>query len=170
MNAQLEKQLLTKHKLIFKAPVSIDCGDGWYTLIDTLCAGITYKAVVAQYKLERSTKLLEADPFSQFWKRSIETTTKDLETAIAELPIVAQVKEKFGELRFYVDNSNKLVDDLIWFAEMLSGRTCEECGSTTDVVTYRIGWHRSLCIPHADDCYDREGGQYRQELKIGIPT
>lgn len=169
MNQHLEQQLHTKHKLIFKTPVSIDCDDGWYTLIDTLCVGITRRAVIADDRLKRAIAQSEADPFSQFWKRSIESNTSELEMAIADLPIVAQVKEKFGELRFYVDNGNELVDSLVWFAEILSGRTCEQCGSTTDVLTYRVGWHKSLCIPHANDRYGREAEQYRLALNVGNP-
>jgi hypothetical protein len=46
---------------------------------------------------------------------------------------VLQVKQKFGELRFYVANSNKTIDELIDKAERLSVQTCEFCGSNQSV-------------------------------------
>ena len=40
---------------------------------------------------------------------------------------VVQVKEKFGSLRFYADNTTELEDTLIDFAEALSIKTCVGC-------------------------------------------
>lgn len=61
---------------------------------------------------------------------------------------VVQVKEKFGTLRFYVDNSNKEIDDLIHEAEMKSSSICEYCGSTEKIETRADKgkyWIRTLC-------------------------
>ena len=41
---------------------------------------------------------------------------------------VVQVKEKFGSLRFYADNTTELEDTLIDFAEAISIKTCVGCG------------------------------------------
>lgn len=41
---------------------------------------------------------------------------------------VVQVKEKFGSLRFYADNTTDEEDKLIDFAEALSIKTCVGCG------------------------------------------
>src|SRR5277367_3617088 len=38
---------------------------------------------------------------------------------------VAQVKEKFGSLRFYVDYAGDEIDDMIHEAEKKSSKTCE---------------------------------------------
>jgi hypothetical protein len=46
-----------------------------------------------------------------------------------ELPIVIQVKEKFGGLRFYVQNASEEIRDLISMAEQSSYGICEICGS-----------------------------------------
>lgn len=61
---------------------------------------------------------------------------------------LTQVKEKFGELRFYADNLTedmwKLVDD----AEFKSRRTCEDCGVYDTKLIRRAadkGWIRALC-------------------------
>jgi hypothetical protein len=42
--------------------------------------------------------------------------------------VVAQVKEKFGGLRFYYDGGDEYVDGLVSMAEMWAERTCEVCG------------------------------------------
>jgi len=57
---------------------------------------------------------------------------------------VCQVKEKYGELRFYINGASDEVHDLISKYEDLSHETCEECGST-DSVTQTKGWISSLC-------------------------
>jgi hypothetical protein len=46
-----------------------------------------------------------------------------------ELPIVIQVKEKFGGLRFYVQNASEEIYDLISKAEQSSYGICEICGA-----------------------------------------
>lgn len=43
---------------------------------------------------------------------------------------VAQVKEKFGTLRFYMTETTESMREAIEIAEMLSGKTCEECGES----------------------------------------
>ena len=60
---------------------------------------------------------------------------------------VAQVKEKFGGLRFYVDNADDYVRGAIEMAEMMSLRTCEVCGNRGRKHTG--GWIRTLCEEHA---------------------
>ena len=60
--------------------------------------------------------------------------------------VVSQVKEKFGELRFYADNTDKVVDGMIWLAEHMSGKTCETCGNRGEM---RGGpWLVTLCDEH----------------------
>jgi hypothetical protein len=59
----------------------------------------------------------------------------------------AQIKEKFGTLRVYVDGGNKEIWDIIDQAERQSGLTCEECGTTEGNITTKGGWIRTLCDP-----------------------
>jgi hypothetical protein len=66
---------------------------------------------------------------------------------------VSQVKEKFGTLRFYSPGN----DRIFWFiamAEVLSGKTCEECGKYGR--TYTNGWHSTLCEEHVKERYGPE--------------
>ncbi len=105
-------------------------GDGWYDILHAACANI-------QNHID--------------WKRKIEPFTgmTDAEFDEAHQPIAAQVKEKFGGLRFYVDNCDDYVRGVIAMAESMSYRTCEDCGG---VGSRRSGgWIRTLC----DGCHAR---------------
>jgi len=55
-----------------------------------------------------------------------------------------QVKEKFGGLRFYTNCKDKYLDGYIDFAEHLSFKVCDQCGSTKDI-TQTKGWVRTIC-------------------------
>ncbi len=58
----------------------------------------------------------------------------------------AQVKEKFGSLRFYIDGGSEKSYDIIDFFESLSFIICEACGSsnaTTEISS--TGWVRTRC-------------------------
>ena len=59
----------------------------------------------------------------------------------------AQVKEKFGGLRFYYDGGDEKIDGMVWLAEHMSYHTCEECGSITNIGQTK-GWIITLC----EDC------------------
>ena len=91
------------------------CGDGWFQLIDTLCA-----------KLQRMT---DEDGAPQI--------------------IAVQVKEKFGELRFYVRQASEAQFALIDEAEQRSAQICEVCGAPGRVVV--DGWVRTCCPRHTPD-------------------
>ena len=62
-------------------------------------------------------------------------------------PVVYQVKEKFGTLRFYMDGYDEAISAYEDFAEAMSARTCEECGCPGELRTQ--GWYRTLCNLHA---------------------
>lgn len=67
---------------------------------------------------------------------------------------VAQIKEKFGGLRFYIDSiyGNEEADAVynrIRNAERLSEITCETCGGPGTL--RKTGWHRTLCDEHAKE-------------------
>lgn len=56
---------------------------------------------------------------------------------------LAQVKEKFGLLRVYVDGYSAASEDLLAWAERASGTTCEQCGRPGKL--NRRGWQRVRC-------------------------
>ena len=60
---------------------------------------------------------------------------------------VCQVKEKFGGLRFYINDANDEVFDVIDEYEVDSYTICEVCGEKGKERT-DIGWIRTLCETH----------------------
>ena len=102
-----------------------ECGDGWYDLIDELCG------TVQNYIDHNSTK---DNPIPQM--------------------VAEQVKEKFGTLRFYTSGGDRLIDGMIWLAESMSGRLCDQCGSPA--TTSRGGWLTTRCEAHKPKKEDNE--------------
>jgi hypothetical protein len=59
---------------------------------------------------------------------------------------LSQVKEKFGGLRFYIDNGDDAIFDAIGCTEAESFTVCEDCGTRRDVTcASQKGWIRTLC-------------------------
>ena len=120
MKKELQDQLFEKYPDIFAQrhlPMTqtcmcwgIDTGDGWYQIIDDLCAKI--KAHVDEVKLKYPKYRMEA----------------------------IQVKEKFGTLRFYTDYSHPAVEEFIREAVALSAKTCDVCGEPGHCASYRGWW------------------------------
>lgn len=123
MKKELEEKLFNKYPKIFAdkdKPMTetamcwgIECGDGWYWIIDNLCECI-------QNYIDNNSHL--------------------------NIPqvVASQVKEKFGELRFYYNGGDKTIHGMVWFAEKLSIETCEICGSTQNI-GQTSGWITTLC-------------------------
>jgi hypothetical protein len=63
---------------------------------------------------------------------------------------VIQVKEKFGGLRFYINEGTDEIHQRIGEAELESMKTCEITGKLGKLRT-DIGWYRTLC----DEEYER---------------
>ena len=58
--------------------------------------------------------------------------------------VAAQVKEKLGTLRFYVDGGDTTTEAMIELAEAMSGRVCELCGSPAKT-SRGSGWLHTTC-------------------------
>lgn len=122
MTPTLEDKLIRKYPKIFAQKDlslnktcmcwGIECGDGWYQIIDDLCG------IIQQYIDARRGEIEQIEAL--------------------------QVKEKYGTLRFYISNGDDIIDGMIAYAEYLSGRTCEVCGSR-DGVSQTSGWIVTLC-------------------------
>lgn len=109
MRKELDQQLCEKYPKIFAnryKPMTetamcwgFDVGDGWYTIIDSLCGQI---------------------------QNHIDWKNRD-EKKVAQV-VASQVKEKFGGLRFYYDGGDDYVDGMVRMAESWAVNTCEICG------------------------------------------
>lgn len=103
MDAELTNALFDRYPGLFRERMSpesglrhgLECGNGWYELIDTLCAC-----------LAQEVKASDVEPIS-----------------------IAQVKQKFGGLRVYVDNATDHQLGMTRLASALSERICECCGA-----------------------------------------
>ena len=174
MKQELDELLCAKYPLIFKdrnAPMTqtamcwgLDCGDGWFTIIDTLCGLLTSKYDQAKERYDYRAKVGVGGIL--YGTRTV--TQEDLDEAKAKLdeetlkvPIASQIKEKFGGLRFYVQAATPEHYNYISFAESMSYRTCEECGSPGQ--TYHQGWYRTLCNTHADEAYGEDAAHERNK-------
>ncbi len=75
---------------------------------------------------------------------------KDLIVDLIELgwdKEVCQVKEKFGGLRFYINDGSNEIHNRITDAEKKSYEVCEKCGNLGKLRN-DIGWYLTLCEDH----------------------
>jgi hypothetical protein len=63
---------------------------------------------------------------------------------------VCQVKEKFGGLRFYINEGSDEIFKKINSSENKSYEICETCGEKGNMRT-DIGWYRTLCNKHYEE-------------------
>jgi hypothetical protein len=74
---------------------------------------------------------------------------------------LAQIKEKFGGLRFYLEETSKENFDAILKAERLSLETCETCGAPGK--SYSDGWIKTLCREHARESWENRS-KWKEDL------
>lgn len=65
-----------------------------------------------------------------------------------EIVHAVQVKEKFGSLRFYVDEAPREIYNIIDDTEAKSHKICELCGEPGEIKNIR-GWLRCCCPEHS---------------------
>lgn len=96
-------------------------------------------------------KILSSDFFEvgQGWNLIIKDLISDLIKMGWNKEII-QVKEKYGTLRFYINEGTDDIHRRIAKAENESATICEATGKSGKLRT-DIGWHRTLC----DEEYDK---------------
>lgn len=150
MKRELDEQLCVKYPKIFKDRHGdmketlmcwgFECGDGWYNIIDQLCANIQHHV---DWKQEQKEKYSRGEGCSQV--------------------IAVQIKEKFGTLRFYYDGGDDTIGGMFRMAESMSAVTCEECGAPGQL--RGRGWLYTACDTHTKE-YDKIDEKERQrEMK-----
>jgi hypothetical protein len=137
MKTELQNKLYNKYSEFFEylkvqdgpiMPMSfgVECGDGWYVILDTLMGNIQ-----SYINLNKKGMIF----------------------------YVTQIKEKYGNLRFYYNGGDEYIDGMVSMAEAMSSETCEFCGTTSNV-GYTTGWICTIC----KDCFD-SGVVYMTEWK-----
>ena len=135
MEKLLEQHFVKTYPKIFKdmygdpkktcLAFGIECGSGWFFLLDNLCAQI-------QSRIDNRSKEIK--------KKYAAEGDKKIPQVVA-----LQVKEKFGQLRYYYKGGDEYIKALVDIAEYLSFSICENCGIMNQSVGRTKGWIQSLC-------------------------
>lgn len=159
MRKELDEALCAKYPLVFRDRNGdmrhtamcwgFEVGDGWYNIIDTLCAYLTSEYRQAQHRYDDIKDKLGQPNWRKdiITQEMIDEAKAKMDEEAEKVPVAVQVKEKFGGLRFYVQAATDKHYNFISFAESMSYKTCEECGAPGK--RYTDGWHRTLCDIHA---------------------
>ena len=93
------------------------------------------------------------------WRELIETALARIAAAVASVPgakvTITQIKEKYGGLRIYFDDSGlsedaeARVEEAIDLAEYRAACTCENCGAEGQLYNNH-GWYITRCEAHAE--------------------
>lgn len=167
--------LHAKYPKMIDQHFELETGPGWFTIIDQTTAEIY--DTVAQRRKQRALVLrynralaraLAGDVagleyyFREHYFGHLKPTPDMLDRKVTQAlveaeyepvpdpyvyPHLVQVKEKFGDLRYYVDNLADELYPLVDLAERLCRYTCEECG-TPGHKRENLGWVRVLCDHH----------------------
>ncbi len=132
MQQDLSNKLREKYPKILNNQ-SIDCGDGWYGIIDNLCGVI---------------------------QRYVDGVTRYEDDKEVHCPQVyaTQVKEKFAGLRFYYRGGDEAVEGMIYMAEWMAQHTCDRCGEPGKLKDIGDGVYATRCnqLHELPDIVDKE--------------
>lgn len=120
----------------------LECGDGWYNIINNLCHNI-------QSHIDWSN---ESNEFDLKYNKEHPDNPRTVRAIVPQV-VATQVKEKFGTLRFYYDGGDDIIDGMVRMAESMSAVMCEECGAPSE--TRGPGWIRTLCDVHEKEYQER---------------
>ena len=119
-------RLEAAYPLMFNQPYGgIAVGKGWWPIIEILCSNI-------QRHIDWNNE--RAEKYPELCYKPITQVT------------VAQIKEKFGEIRFYYDGGNDIIAGMVSMAEAWAAYACEECGAPGTI--RHGGWIKTLCDTH----------------------
>jgi len=191
MSPELDKYLCEKYPKIFsernKSPQEscmhwgLECGDGWFFIIDSLCYRIqrhidhppylgvrNWKKFVCSlqqvwnliiwnkivYPLVKNMPRDKYIKYSNRWQYQI-FTHEPAPAGYIQQVVFEQVKEKSSGLRIYSSGGDQYTDVLISFAEEMSTKTCEVCGRMDETVgRNQHGWIKTTCVEHTKDLTD----------------
>lgn len=154
MKKELVVELIKRYpELFMEVSFDISCGDGWFNIIDMICLELysDYNSAKSIYETclqNTGTKLypwIESSPLVT--AAMIKDSYEEMHKRFLALPKISQIKEKFGSLRFYASGVCESTQHKIQFAELLSTKVCEVCGSSApnQVMCYSVGYRKTLC-------------------------
>jgi len=119
----------------------INCGDGWYEIIDSLLMEINSYI----NEKESTPRKNKKHPFSSIINLLIPPKFRiyKKEESVPHIQIT-EITKRFGGLNIYYKGGDNYIQGLIKLAEEMSYKTCEQCGSTTNVGT-TSGIIKTIC-------------------------
>jgi hypothetical protein len=150
MSPELDQYIREKYPLIFSGKCEMSVGDGWFDIIDALCANIqSHIESVAERRKWAIKWNAEVNDLEFDWstKSSFSVREEREVPDLVEQVVVTQIKEKFGTLRFYYHGGDDYIRGLESMADSMSARICEDCGKPGKIRSG--GWVRTLCEEHA---------------------
>ena len=166
MKIELQEKLHKKYPKLFPNELYIECEDGWYAIIDTLCTSIQWEVDNPDWKVKKGfhhyvfKALLPIHNYILWplFHKNLPSWVhppifvRPSEKELPEQPVILQLKEKYGTLRCYLSSSTDRIDAKVSLAENFSGHICELCGNAGKT-TVKNGWYRT----HCESCMKQNG-------------
>jgi hypothetical protein len=170
VNKQKQVQLFTAFPLLYKDSQEsprksclywgICTGDGWFEILWELSKALEEEIVHAKkggYLCECGHNLAAHSYSNSPCGASHEYREKlflcPCKGFTVGEPRAAEVKQKFGKLRFYGHSFSERMHGLVKSAERVANKTCEKCGQAGELRPK--GWLKTLC----DACVQVEANQ-----------
>jgi len=142
MKQELQQQLYDKYPELFSNKDKsimescmgwgIECGDGWYDILSSLC-----------WMIKQQEDNIRSQ--TEYKQQKDATYTSDYYPVKFD-----QIKEKFGGLRVYFTGGDSYIQGLVSMAESFSYKICEVCGERGK--PNKGGWISTLC----DKCRNKD--------------
>ena len=126
------KRMEETYPKMFSEPYGGFCiGEGWWQIVESLCANIQSHI---DWNNDTRERLLKDNPYDH-----------KIPDELSQV-YIHQIKEKFGGLRFYYQGGDKTIQGMVRMAEAWADKTCEKCGNKGTI--RHGGWMRTLCDEH----------------------
>jgi hypothetical protein len=172
MKKDLQDSLFEKYPKLFRDIKYLECDDGWYELISTMCYQIQCYITNARNGAARTKR------YNRALKQALSGNISNLEYYYRSSPdkdkMIAkeiemrtfrtvwldriptqmhftQIKEKFGTLRAYTVGGDAYCEGVVSMAEGMSGKICEACGVPGK--STKSGWIKTLCKECTNERY-----------------
>ncbi len=144
MRAELNSNLVSAYPELLGANIEVGVGDGWYNIVDCALALLQHHCTQQTDAYERALVTSKSNE-RPLHKHECQA----LAAGPGKQPKAAQIKEKFGGLRLYVDGVDTYGAGVIAMAEQLSVLTCDQCGAPGE--RHGGAWIRTRCKKHKKD-------------------
>lgn len=146
MNQKLQQELYQKYPELFSQkdlPMTqslmcfgMEVGDGWFPVLEQACQLIKHHLKNKEFQ---GYTLIKSDTF---YDLNLEGDPEDNKYYI--IPEFVQIKEKFGELRIYINSADNYIEGIIDMACAASTFLCETCSKPSKIKSHG-GWLSNEC-------------------------